>query len=102
MALIGVLARVDVARRTEVSDELARLSGVSLFSVDEDERIGILVQRDSLDEVHAALKDEVERIPGVLGAWPVYTYAGDLTDDECVLDELVADNTQSVEADVDG
>ena len=98
MALIGVLARVDVARREQVSQDLARLRGVSVFSVDEDERIGILVQRNSLAESHAALKDEVEATPGILGAWPVFSYVGD----EGEPDELAAGNTQSVEADVDG
>ncbi len=31
MVLIGILARVDVARRAQVSRDLTRLSGVSLW-----------------------------------------------------------------------
>ncbi len=108
MALIGVLARVDVARRSHVSEEIGHIRGVSLFSVAEEERIGILVERDSLSEVHAALKDEVEAVPGILGAWPVFSYAGEYADEGSELNEssvddrLVVDNTHIVEADVDG
>ncbi len=98
MALIGVLARIDTIDRDRVSQDLVRVDGVSLFSVDEQERIGIILERRSLGEAHAALKDEVESIPGLLGAWPVFSYA----DEEGDLGELAADNTQTVEVEVDG
>jgi nitrate reductase NapAB chaperone NapD len=98
MSLIGILARVDAAHRTQACEELARLPGVSLFSVHEEERIGILVERESLAESHAALKDEVETIPGILGAWPVFSYSGD----EGELDDSAVDRPQSGKADVDG
>ena len=98
MSLIGILARIDVDRRAQLSEDLSRLQGVSLFCVDDETRIGILLQRDSIAQGHAALKEEVETIPGILGAWPVFSYFGD----EDGSDDSVVDRTQSGKAYVDG
>ena len=79
MALIGILARIDRTQRERVSAHLEALPGVSLFPVGEEGRIGILVERESLAASHAALKDEIELVPGVLAAWPVFSYDGQLS-----------------------
>lgn len=75
MAVLGVLARVDVPQRERIVDALASLDGVSTFSVDEEERIGILIETTSLDEAHATLTGEVDKVEGVLATWPVFAHA---------------------------
>ena len=44
------------------------------FTVDQAERIGLLIECQSVDEAHAVLKEHVEQVPGILGAWPVFSH----------------------------
>jgi hypothetical protein len=91
MALIGILARIERTQRARIVAHLGGLPGVSLFPVGEEGRIGILVERDTLTESHAALKNEIETVSGLLAAWPVFSYAG------CGFAEhAAASNTQSL------
>ena len=75
MAVLGVLARVHVPQRRRIVDALESLHGVSTFSVEEEERIGILIEAASLEGAHATLTAEVEKVHGILGAWPVFAHA---------------------------
>ncbi|NQT15345.1 MAG: hypothetical protein HQ582_21495 [Planctomycetes bacterium] len=75
MAVLGVLARLHVPQRRRIVDALESLHGVSTFSVEEEERIGILIEASSLDGAHATLIAEVEKVHGILGAWPVFAHA---------------------------
>jgi len=45
MATLGILARVNVPDREAVLGAIDRLDGVSSFSVEEEERVGILIER---------------------------------------------------------
>ena len=72
MATLGVLARIDVQCRPETVAVLEELDGVSTFGVQEEERVGLLIEGDSLDLVHHVLVDQVQGVPGVLGTWPIY------------------------------
>ena len=74
MAILGVLTRVHTPERERISQTLARIDGTSTFSVDEDERLGVLIERDTLEEARRVLSDEVENVAGVLGAWPVFSH----------------------------
>ena len=74
MALLGVLARVESVERGTVEERLSQYDGVSTFSVDEPGRIGILIERDTIDEAQRALTQDVAQAPGVLGTWPVFSH----------------------------
>jgi len=72
MTLVSVLARVDTSRREEVWQELERQPGLTPFRIEDDLRMGILIEAASIDEAHTLLQDRVDRVDGVLGTWPVY------------------------------
>ena len=74
MVTLGVLARVHVPVRQQTLSELEQLDGVSSFSVEEPQRVGLLIERPTLELAHATLIDQVEKVPGVLGAWPVFSH----------------------------
>lgn len=79
MALLGVLARVHASDRALVIDHLNALDGVTTFSVEDEHKIGLLVERDTMREAHQALTERIRSIPGVLGTWPVFShFASDL------------------------
>ena len=44
----------------------------SVFSVGDEQRLGILIEGASLAEAQACLHDQVESTPGILAAWPVF------------------------------
>lgn len=79
VAVLGVLARVEVAERDRVVDLLQRIEGVTPFLIDEPGRIGLVLEADSLELAHARLLEEIESTPGVLGTWPVFVHAEDET-----------------------
>ncbi len=74
MALLGVLARVQVADRSMTIEQLAEIDGVSTFPVEEDERLGILIEASTVNRAHELLTTEVNRLPGILGTWPVFNH----------------------------
>lgn len=78
MALLGVLARVEVADRSQATRQLEQIDGVSTFSVDEQERIGILIEASSVNSAHELLTTEVNCVSGVLGTWPVFSHFEDV------------------------
>lgn len=81
MAVLGVLARVEVEHRDRVFGALERLDGVTPFWIGEPGRIGIVVEADTLQAAHTRLLDQLQSTPGVLGTWPVFVHAEDETAD---------------------
>ncbi len=77
MVLLGVLARLDISQRDDVLRALDDHSGVSTFSVEEEERVGILIEDSSIYLAHRILTTHVNRLPGVLGTWPIFTDLGE-------------------------
>ena len=75
MAVVGAYARIDLAEEALVPGRLEALEGVSTFSLEEPGKIGVLVEAESLDEAHARLADEIEKLDGILGVFPVYAHA---------------------------
>jgi hypothetical protein len=70
--VLGVLARIDGRSREPIESNLCAHAGVSVFSVGDEQRLGILIEGDSLASARACLHDQVESTPGVLAAWPVF------------------------------
>ncbi len=71
LVVVGVLARIEVSEGEHVRRRLARLEGVETFELQEPEKLGILIEAQSVDLAHRKLLDEVEKVEGVLGVWPV-------------------------------
>ena len=72
--ILGVLARIDRRSREPIERALCAHAGVSVFSVEDEQRLGILIEGDSLDAAKACLHDQVESTAGVLAAWPVFAH----------------------------
>jgi hypothetical protein len=70
--VLGVLARIDGRSREPIEANLRAYAGVSVFSVGDEQRLGILIEGESLAEAQACLHDQVELTPGILAAWPVF------------------------------
>ncbi len=80
MAVVGVFARIDLERTSSCRDALEGFGGVSTFDVDDPDKLGILVEADSLDDAHATITKNIRSTPGVLGVWPVYVNTEDEQD----------------------
>ena len=76
MAVLGVLARVRASQYDAVYRRLSDVDGVTPFSVGEAQRVGILVEAESLSLSHHLLTEHIETMPGVLGVWPVFSHVG--------------------------
>ena len=63
---------ITTEQRQSVRDNLDALAGVTPFAVEDDLRMGILVEARDADSAHAILEQNIRTIPGVLGTWPVY------------------------------
>ncbi len=74
MAVVGAFARIDDSDRQAVWDRLAALAGVMPFDLGEPGKVGLLIEGDELEDVHAMLCTEIEKTDGVLGVWPVYAH----------------------------
>jgi len=77
MAIVGAFARVEADQAAACRDELDSLEGVSTFDLDDRNKVGVLIEADSLNEAHALITESVRLTPGVLGVWPVYVNTED-------------------------
>lgn len=77
MAIVGAFARVDSDHTSACRDELDLLSGVSTFDLDDPDKVGILIEADSLNEAHGTITTTIRSTPGVMGVWPVYVNTED-------------------------
>ncbi|MEZ6103402.1 MAG: hypothetical protein R3E01_31040 [Pirellulaceae bacterium] len=80
LAVLGILLRVDWDGRQQCVRILEGLSGMTVFDVSDPLRLGVIIERASMEDAERALHDEVERVPGVLGAWPVFMHAEDIAE----------------------
>ena len=74
MAIVGVLARIDTTLGDEVRRDLSSLPGVTPFDLDVPEKLGLVIEGDSVEAVHEMLHSQIETTDGVLGVWPVYVH----------------------------
>lgn len=72
MVIVGAFARVETTDVEGTRRRLAALDGVSTFDLDRPEKVGVLIEADDLDDAHARLTTQVQRVEGVMGVWPVY------------------------------
>ncbi len=77
MAIVGAFARVDSGQGSLCRERLCELAGVSTFEIDDPDKVGILIEADSLDQAHAMVSKTIRLTPGVLGVWPVYVNTED-------------------------
>lgn len=74
MPIVGVLARIEIADRERIWKEVDADPALTPFPIeDEEERIGVLIEAEDLEEANQILKKKVNAIAGILGTWPVYT-----------------------------
>ncbi len=79
MITVGVLVRAHEEDLDSVEKQLLELEDVTgSIELEEPGTIGIVLQGSSLNEVHLALTERVQRIEGVLAAWPLHTELGDV------------------------
>ena len=72
MAVVGAFLRVDAESQDTIRQRLSELDGVSLLDVGEPGKVGLVIEAANMDEAHARLRDDIQGLDGVLGAWPVY------------------------------
>lgn len=72
MVTVGVLVRADLNFTEEVEARLAALDGVTTVELQEIGSIGLVIEGETLDEVHSRLCDDVQAARGVLAAWPLH------------------------------
>ena len=77
MAIVGAFARVDTEYTAVCREELDQLGGVSTFDLDDPDKVGILIEADTLDDAHATITKTIRTATGVMGVWPVYVNTED-------------------------
>jgi len=80
MAIVGAFARVDREHAGDCRGALDGFEGVSTFDLDDEDKLGILVEADSLNDAHELITGSIRSAPGVLGVWPVYANIEDEQD----------------------
>ncbi|PIE24428.1 MAG: hypothetical protein CSA62_03900 [Planctomycetota bacterium] len=83
MPIVGVLARVEVQDRQRVWETVQADPALTPFPIeDELERMGILIEAESVEEADRILREQISGLEGVLGSWPVYTDMREIPADE--------------------
>ena len=82
MPVVGAFARVETDPPDLVRRRLADLEGIETFELDEPGKVGLIIEGDDLDTVHAILTRDVRSVEGVLGAWPVSVHLDDELQDD--------------------
>lgn len=81
MAIVGALARVDASVLAESIAEIEKIGGVTTSSLDDPDRIGLTIEKDSVDNAHRLMTEQIAAVRGVLGAWPVFASTEDETNE---------------------
>jgi hypothetical protein len=80
MAIVGAFARVDLGHAGDCREALDDFVGVSTFDLEDEDKVGILVEADTLNEAHELITGPIRSAPGVLGVWPVFVNTEDEQD----------------------
>ena len=73
MAIAGAVAKI---RSEEIISELEKISGVSLKGKSPKGELILLIEAESLDELHKKCR-QLEKMDGVLGIYPSYVTTAD-------------------------
>ncbi|MBL4809444.1 MAG: chaperone NapD [Phycisphaerales bacterium] len=82
MAIVGAFARIESNIASSCQSALEEIAGVSIFDIKDPDKLGVLVEAESLNQAHSTITTTIRNTPGVLGVWPVYVN----TEDEPVHD----------------
>ena len=82
MPIVGAFARVEIDDSNLVRQRLSDLEGIETFELDEPGKVGLIIEGDDLDAVHAILTRDVRSVDGVLGAWPISVHLDDEEQDD--------------------
>ena len=82
MPVVGAFARVEIDDSDAVRHRLSSLEGIETFELDEPGKVGLIIEGDDLDSLHAILTRNVRSVEGVLGAWPVSVHLDDEVQDD--------------------
>ncbi len=77
MAIVGAFARIESDLISSCQSALEEIAGVSIFDIEDPDKLGVLVEADSLNEAHSTITTTIRTTPGVLGVWPVYVNTED-------------------------
>ncbi len=72
--LLGVLTRINRSGRKKIEQQLVASPGVSVFDVDDEQRLGVLIEGETMASAEACLREHVMQTEGVLAAWPVFMH----------------------------
>jgi nitrate reductase NapAB chaperone NapD len=75
--LVGILARVDFDSNPNLCQDLSQIVGVRTFEVGDSGKLGLLLEAESVAAAHHILRNEIEKVGGILAAWPVYSHLGE-------------------------
>ncbi len=98
MPIVGALVQVDPLANQEVQINLSMLPDVTVHAFDMPGKIAMIVERETLNQIHGLLKDTVYDVDGVLAIYPVYTYLGDDLDrvEEIDIDAEIAATVSNI------
>ena len=82
MPVVGAFARVETDDFEAVRRRLSDLEGIETFDLGQPGKVGLIIEGDDLDTVHAILTRSVRSVDGVLGAWPVSVHLDDELQDD--------------------
>ncbi len=71
VVVVGAFARIRPSSHAQVKRELDAREGITTFDLETEDKLGLVVEADSLDSAHARITKDVRGTAGVLGVWPV-------------------------------
>ncbi len=71
LAVVGAFARIEPGASVKVRQRLNQIPGVETFDLDDQDRVGILIETKDAAGAEEILEGPIKATPGVWGAWPV-------------------------------
>jgi nitrate reductase NapAB chaperone NapD len=82
MTIIGALVHSEPALMQTVQNDLSVLDGISVHPLMVPGQMAVVVEAENINQAHSVLTDTIENTEGVMAVYPVYTYLGEVSDDE--------------------
>lgn len=74
MVIVGAYARIDASKASAVIEGLELLDGVETFALEDEGKLGLVIEGTDLAAAHGRLDRDVRAVQGVLCVWPVYVH----------------------------